>query len=90
MQTDGDFLIQANRLGWDDGSTAIVALIANDHIYVANAGDSRCVLSSDRKAVELSKDHKPGDRLDEKQRIEALGGKIIFYGCWYVGGIGPS
>ena len=28
-------------------------------IFVANAGDSRCVMGIDGKATEMSKDHKP-------------------------------
>ena len=28
-------------------------------IYVANAGDSRCVMGKNGKAVEMSVDHKP-------------------------------
>lgn len=45
-------------------------------IYVANAGDSRCVAcDKSGKAVELSKDHKP-DNTEEKARIEAAGGFV--------------
>lgn len=42
---------------------------------MANAGDSRCVLSRAGKAVELSFDHKPEDD-SEKSRIEKAGGKV--------------
>ena len=41
------------------GSTACVALIKGDILYVANAGDSRCVLASRGQAVDMSVDHKP-------------------------------
>lgn len=45
-------------------------------IYVANAGDSRCVLCrQDDVAFDLSADHKPEDS-KEKERIEKAGGKI--------------
>ena len=44
-------------------------------LYCANAGDSRAVLCRDRRAVRLSRDHKPFD-LDEYERIQALGGFI--------------
>lgn len=62
------------------GSTALVALIRNAQLFVANAGDSRAVLSKAGKAVALSVDHKPGSP-DEKKRIEDLGGTVeIDYG----------
>jgi protein phosphatase 1G len=44
-------------------------------LFVANAGDSRCVLSRGGKAIELSRDHKPEDE-DEKARIEGAGGSV--------------
>ncbi len=37
-------------------------------------------------AVELSLDHKP-NRKDERQRIEDVGGTIVWAGTWRVGGI---
>lgn len=45
-------------------------LITPDTIFCANAGDSRGVLSRDKKVVELSFDHKP-DNEGEIKRIEA-------------------
>jgi protein phosphatase 2C family protein 2/3 len=41
------------------GCTAIVSLIKEGTIYVANAGDARCVAAVAGKAVPLSTDHKP-------------------------------
>jgi serine/threonine protein phosphatase PrpC len=41
------------------GCTAIVTLIKDGTLYVANAGDSRCVAGIGGKAVALSIDHKP-------------------------------
>lgn len=57
------------------GCTACVALITETEIICANAGDSRCVLSLDGKAIELSEDHKP-DLATEKVRIEKAGGFV--------------
>lgn len=52
------------------GCTAIVLLITPEKYYVANAGDSRCVLyTKDNKVTALSEDHKPDDE-KEKKRIE--------------------
>ncbi|XP_046576024.1 protein phosphatase 1G-like [Haliotis rubra] len=61
--------------GSDSGCTACVALLLGKQLYVANAGDSRCVLSRNGKAVDLSFDHKPED-IPERTRIEKAGGKV--------------
>jgi serine/threonine protein phosphatase PrpC len=57
------------------GCTACVALITDNEIICANAGDSRCVLSDNGKAIEMSIDHKP-DNAGEKARIEKAGGFV--------------
>lgn len=61
--------------GNDSGCTAVVALLAGTRLYVANAGDSRCVVCRDGVAVEMSFDHKPEDDL-ELRRIRGAGGKV--------------
>jgi serine/threonine protein phosphatase PrpC len=43
------------------GSTAVVAYIDHDVLYVSNVGDSRAVLSRNGIAYRLSYDHKPDD-----------------------------
>ncbi|PWA46493.1 Protein phosphatase 2C [Artemisia annua] len=60
------------------GSTAVVAVMTPDKIIVANCGDSRAVLCRNGKAVPLSVDHKP-DRPDELNRIQAAGGRVIYW-----------
>jgi len=85
-QLDHDWLSIAEKNNMDDGSTVISCLIVNGVIYVANVGDSRAVLSSNGKAIAMSRDHKP-NREDEKSRIEKLGGRIIHYGTWRVEGV---
>jgi len=57
----------------ESGSTAVTALKKGNNLYVANVGDSRCVMARDSgngrlEAVAMSDDHKP-DRKDEKERI---------------------
>ena len=56
--------------------TACAVLILNDTIYIANAGDSRCVLCTQNgTARALSRDHKAIEPT-ERKRIEDAGGKI--------------
>jgi protein phosphatase 2C family protein 2/3 len=52
-----------------------VALITRNEIYVANAGDTRCVIAAKGKAKDLSHDHKP-DVVAEKRRVERAGGFV--------------
>ncbi|CAG7833352.1 unnamed protein product [Allacma fusca] len=67
--------------GYDSGSTAVVAFLQwNDtmdklNLWVANAGDSRCVVSRGGKALEMSHDHKPEDEIEARRIINA-GGKV--------------
>ncbi|CAH2245210.1 phosphatase 1G [Pelobates cultripes] len=65
--------------GSDSGTTAVVALIRGTQLIVANAGDSRCVVSENGKAVDMSYDHKPEDEL-ELARIKNAGGKVTMDG----------
>ena len=53
----------------------MVALINQEQLIVANAGDSRCVLSRAGKAIGMSTDHKP-DMEEERKRIQKAGGDI--------------
>ena len=46
------------------GCTAVVALRVGRHLFVANAGDSRGVLSRAGKAIALSEDHKPQSEIE--------------------------
>ncbi|KAJ8773934.1 hypothetical protein K2173_009365 [Erythroxylum novogranatense] len=57
------------------GSTACVAMIRDKQLIVANAGDSRCVISRKGQAYNLSKDHKPELEV-ERERILRAGGFI--------------
>lgn len=59
------------------GATAIIVLIIADRIFCANVGDARWVLSRDKTAIALSKDHKV-NREDEQARIKNDGGYIVF------------
>ncbi|KAJ7983212.1 phosphatase 2C-like domain-containing protein [Mycena polygramma] len=74
LGTDEDFLA-SNPACPGSGATAVAALVIKDKIYVANAGDSRCVLSVKGEVKPLSSDHKPSNEL-EMARISAAGGCI--------------
>lgn len=59
------------------GCTAVMCIVTTRFIMCANAGDSRCVLGTNRGAKGMSEDHKPED-YGEKTRIERAGGVVHF------------
>ncbi|XP_060191045.1 putative protein phosphatase 2C 76 [Lycium barbarum] len=85
---DAEFSEAAFKFHFYAGSTAVVALIYDNHVLVANVGDSKAFLCSQKKisqeagtvgllAEELTRDHN-AHRLDERARIEASGGVFKF------------
>ncbi|KAJ8342939.1 hypothetical protein SKAU_G00328670 [Synaphobranchus kaupii] len=83
--TDERFVKKASREHLRCGTTGVVTFLRGNTLHVAWLGDSQVMLVRRGQAVELMKPHKP-DREDEKQRIEALGGCVIWFGTWRVNG----
>jgi len=85
--TDRELLNYARRKGFNDGTTALLMLIAgtdveNLTLFTAHVGDCRAVLCRGGQAVRLTQDHRP-DRKDEQKRIrEAGGGVFQVSGIW--------
>ena len=67
----------------DSGTTCVSLLVDGGVLYCSNVGDSRCVLgrreNNSIKAIALSKDQTLY-RQDERQRIEASGGRVLSIG----------
>ncbi|CCM03537.1 uncharacterized protein FIBRA_05671 [Fibroporia radiculosa] len=60
LETDEDMRTSSNYRRDGSGCTAVAALVTTEgKLYVANAGDSRSVLSNKGEVVPLSFDHKP-------------------------------
>ncbi|CAN6273732.1 unnamed protein product [Urochloa humidicola] len=57
------------------GSTACVAAIRGHQIIIANVGRSRCIISRNGQATELTTDHEPSNVI-ERQRIERAEGEV--------------
>jgi len=62
-----------------------VLLIESNILHIAWLGDSQAILVSEGRVVEIMKPHKPESE-EEKQRIEALGGSVVWHGTWRVNG----
>jgi len=58
----------------DAGATALAALVWGGRLVVANAGDSRAVLSRRGRAINLSRDHKPSCP-SERERVATAGAR---------------
>jgi protein phosphatase 1L len=71
---------------WNDGSTAVTVTFKNTgEMIAAHVGDSRASARVNKKDVELTHDHDPGQSKEEKARVEARGGKVEFVkGCWRI------
>lgn len=89
-------IVQATKMKMIDasqsGSTVSVIYhdLAENVLHVAHVGDSRCVLGKYKSeaseanrwsAYDLTVDHKP-NMPEERARIEAAGGRVIYDGGW--------
>ncbi|CAL5218962.1 g716 [Coccomyxa viridis] len=72
---EGSSPTSGHYTGPSAGCTAVVALVRGTNLWVANAGDSRCVASRRGRALALTHDHKPTDSV-EMQRIAKAGGFV--------------
>ncbi|KAI5005954.1 hypothetical protein ZWY2020_033197 [Hordeum vulgare] len=57
------------------GATALVALVLEQYVVLANCGVSRAVISRGGEILQLTAEHRP-NRPDEKQRVENGGGRV--------------
>lgn len=58
------------------GSTAVGVMVSPKHIFFANCGDSRAVISTDNSVSFSTQDHKPVNP-EEKERIQNAGGTVM-------------
>ena len=61
----------------NSGSCGLLLLIIDNKIYIANVGDSRCIISKNNGKIrkDVTRDHKPNYPY-EKERIVSNGGRI--------------
>lgn len=70
-----DQFLGKKEIAFEQGSTAVIALIQDGMLTVANLGDSRAVLCSGGKAVRITTDHKPTEP-SERGRIKKITDKL--------------
>ena len=66
---DNQIALDKRHFRMPGGCTALVSLFVLGKLYVANAGDSRCIMSRNRKVNPMSFDHTPET---ERQRVKYL------------------
>ena len=79
-EADKLFLETATKNGElidNSGSCGLLLLIIDNKIYIANVGDSRCIISKNNGKIrrDVTRDHKPNYPY-EKERIVSNGGRI--------------
>lgn len=79
---DKRIIEKANNEGWMNGSTAVVGLLLDKTLFMANVGDAEACLvkigeNGELTAENLTYPHKASDSA-EKKRIEELGGHVFF------------
>ena len=79
-QADKLFLeksVKDDKIVEKSGSCALILLIVDNKVYVANVGDSRCLISMKNGLIrrDVTRDHKPNYPY-EKKRIFSNGGKV--------------
>ena len=77
IEAERQFLAKAEAIGDGSGSCAIIVLVVDNDIFVANIGDSRAILSANhgQELFSLSRDHRPNDDREIK-RIVKNGGHV--------------
>ncbi|KAM3963010.1 LOW QUALITY PROTEIN: uncharacterized protein ACR2FA_002772 [Aphomia sociella] len=85
LRTDAEFVRKSNQERACGGSTAVAVAVRGRRLLAAWAGDSQALLAKRMQLMQLVRPHKPG-RQDEKERIEAAGGSVMYWGTWRVNG----
>lgn len=77
LQIEEEFLQLSDSNDWGDGTTLVIAVIRNNHLVIANVGDSECIIASNGKAFALTEIHNPSKNNAEILRVQNAGGRII-------------
>ncbi|MGC2595141.1 MAG: PP2C family protein-serine/threonine phosphatase [Rhabdochlamydiaceae bacterium] len=76
VRLNNDFKNQQGSVARDQGTTATIAMILDNHLWTANVGDARTILDNDGTPIQLSHDAKPDD-VHYRKGIEHRGGAVI-------------
>jgi serine/threonine protein phosphatase PrpC len=85
LETDRRFMRIAMRDSLRDGSTVVTLVVRGTQAIIHWCGDSEAVLCMGGQASAMGEKHSPA-RDDEKERIKAAGGTVVWFGTWRVNG----
>jgi len=74
-QLEREILVKSQERKKYFGSTGVIVVVTEEHIFCCNVGDSRAILSRDGALVPLSHDHSPV-HAEEVKRVKAAGGFV--------------
>lgn len=84
--TDFQYTEKSERDGIKSGCTAVTCLLENKKkLHMAWVGDSVALLSRNGKPCFIMEPHNL-ERDDEKERVESMGGAVIYFDTWRVNG----
>ncbi|XP_034951783.1 uncharacterized protein [Chelonus insularis] len=85
VTTDSYFIQKSKQYSLNSGATAVCAVIFKKKLYIAWAGDSQAALVKGGNVNQLVNPHRP-ERNDERERVEKMGGVVLYFGMWRVNG----
>ena len=83
QQIDKDILEKLENRKQQGGSTALCALIRDQKVFIANAGDSKAIVVKKDGAIDLTKEHRASNQ-EEQLRVENMGGFVIVHKSRYL------
>eukprot|EP01004_Peranema_trichophorum_P005792 NODE_463_length_2722_cov_52.901885_g396_i0.p1 GENE.NODE_463_length_2722_cov_52.901885_g396_i0~~NODE_463_length_2722_cov_52.901885_g396_i0.p1 ORF type:complete len:630 (-),score=134.76 NODE_463_length_2722_cov_52.901885_g396_i0:832-2553(-) len=86
-RTNDKFCEKAASVDCNSGTTALIVLLRENTLWVANLGDCGAVLCRKGKAIQITRPHRANDP-QEQAMVKASGGNITYcYGCARVDGV---
>jgi len=74
--TDQDVCRNLDKLNLTGGSTALLSIITQNKLLLANVGDSKAILIRGNQAIPINTEHTAHDE-EERKAVEARGGFIF-------------
>ena len=87
-----ELITKNKKIAEEVGSTCLCVLQDKNKLNIINCGDCRCIISTNKKAQQITVDHKPNE-LNERKRLLKIKGKEKLYldeDIWRIGPLSVS